>query len=552
MHKGIPSAGGSHRRSAVSTERDRFIGFAFAAAHLLLEVDRAGLILFATGARCRLTERDTAELIDRSLFEIVAPGDRMYVRELLGRLSAHQRINPSRVVFNTVDGDYFAALLGGCCLPSSPDLFQLSILLSAPARAADLYGALGGGMLDRRGFTDILGERLVSAQRKGLERCLTLMEIKGFGERVDALDFEGAQALMGALDAFLRSVSADGDSAARLSDDRFGLVHGIDISDQDIRKHITGLLGQAGLGLRPEATRTWALAPGRSGLDSQDATRALIYTVQSFATEENEFAITSLETGARLLLDQTVQRIDSLRQTIRDRAFHVVYQPIVDIGSGRLRHVEALARLEGGTSSHAFVHFAEHVGMICDFDLLVCQTVLETMNRHAANPALPDVAINLSAQTLTSPVFLEQFRRVVAPYGNLTRKLMIEVTEAVAVTDLASLNRTLQKLRKFGHKVCLDDVGSGNAPFQALHALKVDIAKLDGQIVRAALQRRRDMTLLKAVAEACRQLDLEIIGEQVENADQLKLLTAIGVPLGQGYLFGRPERDFTTFLKPRS
>ncbi len=106
MTEEAPDEAGA-RRSALIAERDRFIGFAFAAAHLLMEVDANGAILFAIGARCKLAAKDISELVGFNFFDIVAPEDWSYVRELLERLKQQMRINPSRVVFRTFEGQYF-------------------------------------------------------------------------------------------------------------------------------------------------------------------------------------------------------------------------------------------------------------------------------------------------------------------------------------------------------------------------------------------------------------------------------------------------------------
>ena len=547
---GAENQGTAGRRSAMTVERDRFVGFAFAAAHLLLEVDTGDVIQFAMGARCRLAARDTSELVGFNFFDIIAPEDRPYVRELLERLGRQARINPSRVVFRTFEGQYFSALLGGCCLPLYPGRYFLSVLLSAPAREFERGRHGSSVMLDRKGFTDILEDRLVAAKRKGLDRNLTLLLIDGFTDIADDLAPEAAREMMTRLDAYLRSVSSDGDCAGRLAEDRFGIIHNLDILEADIRTHVSDILEHGGFDRAVDHVRTWGLSLDDGSLDPTDAARALVYTVQTFATsEEGEFSISTLEDGARMMLDRTVQRISHLRQTIEDRAFFVVYQPIVDIRSRRLHHLEALTRLEGASSPQEFILFAENVGMIYDFDLLLTQTVLETMKEYAHSAHLPDVAINLSARTLTSPVFLEQFRRIVDAYPGLAKKLLIEVTETVSVGDFESLNQTLQKLRKKGHRVCLDDVGSGSTSFQSLHGLQVDVAKIDGRFVRGALQRPRDMTMLRSIAETCHQLELTVVGEQIEDEEQAHLLAGLGVGLGQGYLYGRPSPDFAFFAK---
>ncbi len=175
--------------------------------------------------------------------------------------------------------------------------------------------------------------------------------------------------------------------------------------------------------------------------------------------------------------------------------------------------------------------------------------MLDTLKAFRKEPKLPDVAINLSAKTLMSPIFLNQFQSVVEPYGDLNKKLLIEVTETVVVNDIAKLNEVLQKLRAVGYRICLDDVGAGSTSFQSLYGIQADYAKIDGKFVRGAVENPRDMAMLRSMTDVCRQLGLTLIGEQVEEAVHAQLLADLNVPLAQGFLFSRPSRDFAYFAK---
>lgn len=543
-------------RNALNT-RDRFLGFAFAAADLLIETSRAGTIRFTAGARCRLVERDVQQLVGRNIFDIIATPDQKYMGVLMERVLEKRRITPARVLFQTYEGSSFLALLGGCCLDPEADALYFTVMLGTPSRlsggsAAGMPGGFGGSpqLHDIGSFTALLEERLIRAREKGIENGLTLLLIEGLQEMVETLPEGVAEEVRQGIDAYLRGISADGDSAGRLASDRYGIVHSDDIDSEEVRDHISSLISAVGGNIDDSHIRTWSLDVSENTLDPGDAARALVYTVQAFATAQGgEFTISSLEDGARRMLADAVDRIARLRSTIEKREFFVVYQPIVDLANGAVHHLEALTRVEGMPSPQDFITFAEDVGLIYDFDLLLTQSVLETLHQYRKEPGLPEVAINLSAKTVMSPLFLRQFMAVTQPYGEVTRKLLIEITETVVVTDIVKLNEVLQKLRAAGFRICLDDVGSGATSFQSLYGLRVDFAKIDGHFVRNALNSERDMAMLRSMVDVCRQLGMRLIGEQVEEEEQAELLRGLDVPLAQGYLYGRPSRDFAYFTR---
>ena len=545
----IPTASAAQRRPPSFRERDRFVGFAFAAADLLIETDAKGTILFSAGARCRLTSGDVAGLVGTSLLDVVAPSDQRYIHVLFKRIQEKGRIKPARVVFQGCDGQQFTALLGGCRLDSCPGSLFLTILLASGTRATHEALAVAGQLLDSHAFSNILENRIIKAREKGLDHGLTLLLVEGLQSMVDSLPGGAADEVKQGIEAYLRAISADGDSAGQLSNDRFGIVHANDIDGQEVQTHIAQIIQNAG-GELPGGIRTWSLDVSDDKLGAADAARALVYTVQAFASAQGgEFTISSLEDGAKRMLSDAVDRIGRLRATIEKRDFFVVYQPIVNIETQAVHHLEALTRVEGMPSPADFITFAEDVGLIYDFDLLLTQSVLDTLKAYRKEPTLPDVAINLSAKTLMSPIFLRQFQAVTEPYGDLASKLLIEVTETVIVTDIAKLNEVLQKLRAAGYRICLDDVGAGTTSFQSLYGIQADFAKIDGQFVRGAVDNPRDMAMLRSMVDVCHQLGLGLIGEQVEGPEHAQLLADLGVPLAQGYLYSRPSRDFAYFAK---
>jgi EAL domain-containing protein (putative c-di-GMP-specific phosphodiesterase class I) len=126
-------------------------------------------------------------------------------------------------------------------------------------------------------------------------------------------------------------------------------------------------------------------------------------------------------------------------------------------------------------------------------------------------------------------------------------KLCFEITESARMSDLDSANNFIQRLRKVGYKVCLDDFGAGSASFQYLSSLDVDIVKLDGSAVKNAEKSKKGRAFLSALTELCRRLGVETVGEMIDTPQTLAFVRDCNVDFVQGFLFGKPSADLKDF-----
>lgn len=541
--------------TAFKLDRDRFVAYAFAAAHLFLEIDHTGKISHATGAANGLAGNNVESLIGHSFFDYVTDRDRQYFGEILKRLNQHGRIEPRLIHLKSRSGKELELLMGGFLMPS--DVNHLFLSFTVPPKASIQANANDDGhrnpipdedgLLDRRQFNKAAVDRLTAAERLDMDSQLTLLVVDGLDKLAKSGDPEKLNRVLSRLSAYLRAVSYDGTTASKVDVEKFGVLHANGIDQKEIRERVTEII-QEEVGDDSLQIRSFSLDFDTDELNETDATKALIYSLRKFHdTDPDEFSISSLQSGAKVLLEDALARINSVRDVIEKRNFDVVYQPIVELYDERIHHLEALTRITGISSPQAFIEFTEEVGMIEDFDLALTQRVLEDLKAHSMGGWRPSVAINLSAKSLTSSLFCKSFDEVLRPFGKLRKQLMLELTETVNVSDFTSLNETLQHYRESGVKVCIDDVGSGSTSFQSLTDLKVDFLKIDGRFVGAARENDRDMALLKSIIDTGKQLGVKLIAEHIEDNEQARLVEGLGVELGQGYLFGRPTLDHTTY-----
>jgi EAL domain-containing protein (putative c-di-GMP-specific phosphodiesterase class I) len=197
------------------------------------------------------------------------------------------------------------------------------------------------------------------------------------------------------------------------------------------------------------------------------------------------------------------------------------------------------------------ITFAERTGLICDFDLAMCEKVLVWLERECAAGHNHHVAVNLSGRSIGSTAFVEALHRLLALYTSLRGNVLFEITESARIQDLDAVSNIVRGLREAGHKVCLDDFGAGASAFQYLRALEVDVVKIDGVYVRDALKTAKGQSFLKAMAGLCNDLGIATIAEMVESTNALAFLRACGIAYGQGYLFGKPSDNIHDFARPR-
>jgi EAL domain-containing protein (putative c-di-GMP-specific phosphodiesterase class I) len=214
----------------------------------------------------------------------------------------------------------------------------------------------------------------------------------------------------------------------------------------------------------------------------------------------------------------------------------LVFQPIVDLAAATVAGYEALARFPGVAGPDAWFAAAAEAGIAAELEALAIHKAL------AAVPSLPPntfLTVNVSPHLLGSaPV-----QHALATRPDLHR-VVVELTEHTPVHDLAALRRQTDELRRRGALIALDDAGSGYSGLQQLAALRPQIVKLDRALVSDADTDPVRVALAEMLGEFAGRIDAWMLAEGLETPAELAAFMRLGVPLGQGWLLGRPGPDF--------
>ncbi len=184
---------------------------------------------------------------------------------------------------------------------------------------------------------------------------------------------------------------------------------------------------------------------------------------------------------------------------------------------------------------------AERNGRIAAIDKWVLTTTLEWLVTHAAHLKNSSyVSVNLSGGSLNDENFIEDAFAILARYGPTVQRLCIEITESVALHDLANTRHFIEGIRKYGARLALDDFGAGYTSFSYLRSLPADAVKIDGAYVKDLLAHPANQAIVQAIVDLTRNLGMKCIAEWAEDVATLEALAEMGVDYVQGYVVSVP------------
>jgi len=542
---------GSSQISRLKSERDRFVALAFCWGDLLLELDSAGTVAFAGGATQPVLGCPPEDLVGRSFDDILAPQDRALVQQVLKIAGQRGRTDHLRLRLLGTFGVTPPFAVAGYRLNEFDGHFFLALRLSGDDGEAVAARDDDTGLFDGEDFAKLVAARLKRFRASGADVRMTLVSMGDLRDLRARLDEVSERALMSTVGACFRANSAEGDTAARMADGRFGLVHrrGLDMSA--FEQELAEVTRQADPEGRGTIVETATVDFNDMAISEEDVARGLLYVVNRFRdTEGDGFTIKALSSNLSSLMSEATQSVESFKRVVANRAFSLVFQPIIDVRTGVIHHYEALSRFQGRTGAGSparQIAFAEQTGLIVDFDLAVVQMAIDWLDRFPRNTARLRIAVNVSGRSVGSEPFVGALFAKLRENAWVRDKLLFEITESSRMANLDAAGTFIQGLRGLGHPVCLDDFGAGAASFQYLSALDVDVVKLDGAAIRHAGRGKKGRAFLSALTALCRNLGVETVGEMIDREDAFAFVRSCGVNYVQGFLFGRPSANIGDF-----
>lgn len=418
----------------------------------------------------------------------------------------------------------------------------------ARLRHGALHDALTG-LPNRILFVDRLEHSLRRSTRDPASGCASLfLDIDRFKFINDSLSHAVGDTL---LIAFAERVSAavrPGDTVARLGGDEFTvLLEGVvelaeatAVADRILRSvaeafeiHGNELSVSASIGISLST-------PGVTAGDLIRNADIALYDAKRRGRARSSVFDQAMHRG---VVDRLAREV-SLRRAVEGSLLRTHYQPIVELSSGRVSGLEALARWPEEwplVEPTEFIAIAEDTGVIGALGRLVTDAALEALAAWRRDGLVSDdvcISVNLSGRQLDDPDLAEQVRRALSAVNLPAHALKLEITESTLVQEVERTQQLFSEVCGTGVGLHLDDFGTGYSSLTALHSFPVDTLKLDRSFVATiSAGDDSDDTIVRSAVTLAHSLGLTVIAEGIERRDQLERLRSLGCEYGQGYLF---------------
>ena len=406
------------------------------------------------------------------------------------------------------------------------------------------------GLANRFHLLDQLGGLLEREADVARFPAVLFIDLDGFKGVNDRLGHAAGDEVLKAVAERLQEALGPDDLAARLGGDEFVAVLAHADSDsaavqtaQQVCRQLTAPLLVAGRSAQVGASVGVARA-GSGQLTAEELLERADEVMYEAKSRAGGVQLYDSTAHTRRTQRRTLHQ--DLAQALRHDALDIAYQPIVALPGGELTGVEALARWHhpqlGAVTADVFVPLAEATGLINELGQAMLRASCQQLARwQSAYPRSPiTVSVNVSARELQQDTYADTVEAILVSTGADPTRLIIEVTESLTLGDEHGPVRQLEQLRARGVRVAIDDFGSGYASLHQLRVLPIDILKLDRSLLAGAVTSADERAMLQAVIQLGAALRVDVIVEGIETPEQQQLCRHFGVPLGQGWLFGRP------------
>jgi diguanylate cyclase (GGDEF)-like protein/PAS domain S-box-containing protein len=419
-------------------------------------------------------------------------------------------------------------------------------------------------LVNRRKFERCVEQALKSAQAQGHNHVLCYLDLDQFKIVNDTCGHGAGDKLLCQITALLQTQVRKTDTLARLGGDEFGvLLHQCSLSQalrvaNEMREGIQGFQF-----FWQEQTFKIGASIGLINIDANSESFSDILSTADAAcyTAKNKGRnrVHIFQTDDQELLQQRdeMQWATRITQALEEDRFCLYFQSIAAIASTEknAEHYEVLLRLRDEEDRlippMAFIPAAERYGLMHLIDRWVIRTLFATQGEHYQNiwkrcqiqggscNAL--YAINLSGASINDDRFIEFLHEQFALYQIPPQLICFEITETLAIANLAKANQFIKELQQLGCHFALDDFGSGMCSFSYLKNLPVDYLKIDGEFIRNISDNPIDAAIVEAMTRISHLMGMKVIAEFVENDDILERIKVLGLDYAQGYGISKPH-----------
>ncbi|MEH7381506.1 EAL domain-containing protein [Bacillus sp. JJ1533] len=406
------------------------------------------------------------------------------------------------------------------------------------------------GLPNRRMFQDELASRVTEAKKMNQAIGVIVLDIDYFKYVNDSLDFNTGDRVLQEIAKRLNRTVRSGDFVARFGGDEFSIIlpHTDREQTLEIATNIHHAFNEPLYIDHYELFFTASIGLSIFPYDGEDVVNLIknAGTALFRAKEQGKNNYKLYHSGMNLQSYRTFIMQNDLRKAVERNELSLVYQPRMELETGKIKSAEALLRWEhprwGKLFPGEFIPLAEESGQIIELGEWVLLTVCKQLRAWAEMGLTPRrIAINFSAQHFLQKDLVEKMNQILVQYDVSPKLIEIEITESVLLGNETVVSKTLNQLNDMGVKVSIDDFGTGYSSLSYLrrfpiHALKIDKTFID----EITGDSPNDTVLTEAIITLAHNLNMTVIAEGVESEQQMALLRKLKCEEMQGYLLSPP------------
>ncbi|WP_337031494.1 sensor domain-containing protein [Paenibacillus illinoisensis] len=398
------------------------------------------------------------------------------------------------------------------------------------------------GLLNRKSL-----KKKLAAMQQEVERNILILyvDLDRFGRINDTLGYEIGDILLQKVAERLKTIVGEQGIAARMGGDDFAIVIS-NINEKEINSFINELLKELKREILVKEMNIYITASIGGAIyakDTENVQELLKHAeiAQISAKKMTDYFVLYNKEMSQLKSNIILE--SSLRTAVERDEFELYYQPQFEIKTGELIGAEALIRWNHPTLGHLgpneFIAIAEESGLIEEIGRWVIHNVCYQIKhwKEKRYPVVP-VSINLSVRQFYSKNLISDIKNIIAETEIASELLGFEITESIAV-DFKVANSVLEELRNIGIGISVDDFGTGYSSLAYLSKMPISSLKIDRSFINN-LGSKDGNSIVKAIITLAKGLDLKVVAEGVETAEQKTELEELGCDYVQGYLYSKP------------
>jgi len=504
-------------------------------------LDRHGRVSYVNPFFSQVTGFEAAEILGKDWFSEYLPnGTESQLHTVFASLRDGK---PTNQHLNPMQGEFDGTLSVGEDITARQELEKRLDYLA--------YHDTLTGLPNRALFLDRLEHAINRAQRDNTLLALLIIDLDQFKNINDSLGhFAGDLLLQAAAQRFHNAIRS-ADTVARLGGDEFTvLLENIrhiavveDVAEKilkefsvpfEIERNKMYITASVGVVMYPMAN------------DAMDDLLRAADTAMYHAKASGRNCYCFYQASMAAMAHNQLILANNLHDALQEEHFSLVYQPIVKLTGNKIIGFESLVRWQhselGSISPADFIPIAESTGIIVQLGYWVlrhaCRSFKSLQDMVGAEISL---SVNVSGHQFRDKDFISNFQRILEEEEMSPQHLVVEITESQLMEDTQTALQVLHALRDTGCRIAIDDFGTGYSSLSYLRIFPVDVLKIDRSFIADMTTTDNSIALLKTIVMMAESLRIEVIAEGLETAEQVEILSSLGLTSGQGYYLGRPQ-----------